>query len=130
MDRGKLLIWLGVALGLGGVAYYAFAMGLFLPKPVDTALPPGTTGKKTYKINYITPWGSTDNPDYGFTEISVERIADFAIGTVIKTSNSRFPGPYAIEDIWDSGQGHGSLKINLPFTGSAIMQNAGILEIV
>ena len=132
MDNKKLFIYLGIALGLGGLAYYLYSMGLFLPQKTDNSgAGTGTGQKKQYKINYIVPWGDSTNPDWAFTEISVERIADFAIGEMIKTTNTRFPGPYTIIDIWDSGSGHGSLKINLPFTGLQIQNqdpNAGVVE--
>ncbi len=123
-----MMIWLGIALGIGGILYYAFKSGFLLPQ--DQGIIEDTTkpdSQKKYGINYITPWGSVNNPDYGFTEISVNDIADFAIGEMVKTTNSRFPGPMAIMDIWDSGSGHGSLKINIPFSGDRIMSGAGWL---
>jgi hypothetical protein len=127
MDK-KLIIWLGIALGIGGILYYALKTGLLLPSDqgnVDDPIRPGS--QKKYLINYITPWGSADNPEYGYTEISISNISDFSIGEMVKTTNSRFPGPMAITDIWDSGSGHGSLKFNIPFTGDRVMSGAGWL---
>ena len=118
---------IGKVVGIGAIAYYGYATGRLFPKNNDQKSDPttGTNQKKQYKINYITPWGSAEDPDYSYTEISVEKISEFSVGELITTTNPRFPGPMFINHIWDSGQGHGSLQIVLAFTGTKIEKDAG-----